>query len=57
MTDLTKDKKHPVTRTPAGKTRKREGVEVCEICGQAMQHDPESGENYCPDCYDAEDKP
>ncbi len=57
MSDLEKEKKHPGTRTPVDKTRKRETVEVCEICGQIMQRDPESGENYCPDCYEAENKP
>ncbi len=57
MSDFTKDKKHPGTRTPVDKTRKRETVEVCEICGQVMQRDPESGEDFCPDCYNAEDKP
>ncbi len=57
MTNLAKDKKHPGARAPAEKARKRETTEVCEICGQIMQHDPESGEDFCPDCYDAEDKP
>ncbi len=27
---------------------------VCEICGQKMERDPESGEYYCPDCYDSD---
>ncbi|HET6420858.1 MAG TPA: hypothetical protein VFG19_11910 [Geobacteraceae bacterium] len=57
MTYLAKDKRHPGVRDSAEKARKRESVEVCEICGQIMQRDPESGENFCPDCYDTEDKP
>jgi transposase len=27
---------------------------TCEICGQRMEREPESGEYYCPDCYDAD---
>ena len=33
------------------KTRKRGHVEICEICGQEMERDPESGEFLCPNCY------
>ena len=27
---------------------------TCEICGQRMEREPESGEYYCPGCYDAD---
>ncbi len=57
MTDDRKEKKHPAAGTPAVKKRMRESGEFCEICGQRMQRDPESGEDFCPDCYDLEDKP
>ncbi len=56
MTDLSKDKRPAGARKPIEKTRKGETSEVCEICGQKMEHDPDSGESFCPDCYYSEDK-
>jgi hypothetical protein len=56
MAEFMKEKRHSDTRTPDEETRKRETPEVCEICGQKMERDPESGEYFCPDCYYSEDK-
>ncbi len=56
MTNPAKDKRDPDTRTPGEKTRRREGFDVCEICGQKLEFDPESGEMFCPDCYYSDDK-
>jgi predicted RNA-binding Zn-ribbon protein involved in translation (DUF1610 family) len=50
-------------REGLGATRRRVKVEreetvknsiTCEICGQRMEREAESGEYYCPDCYNAD---
>jgi protein-arginine kinase activator protein McsA len=41
-------------RTQKVKKQKEEFPNTCEVCGQEMERDPESGEYYCPDCYDSE---
>jgi hypothetical protein len=56
MADRAKDKRNSAIRTQVVKTPKGETPEVCEICGQKMEHDPESGERFCPDCYYSDDK-
>ncbi len=57
MTDIANNRRLPGARRPVEKALKKETAEVCEICGQRMQTDPESGEYFCPDCYNSEDKP
>jgi len=54
MTDMVKDKRHPDARAKDEKMHKGEASEICEICGQKLEHDPESGEYYCPDCDDSD---
>jgi ribosomal protein L37AE/L43A len=50
MATLMKDKKHPYAGEIDDKTHQGESTEICEICGQKMERDPESGIFYCPDC-------
>jgi ribosomal protein L37AE/L43A len=50
MGDMVKDTKHAGSRTKDVKAQKKEPPENCEICGQKLERDPESGEYYCPDC-------
>jgi predicted RNA-binding Zn-ribbon protein involved in translation (DUF1610 family) len=54
MSDLVKDKSHAADLARSDKTRKRVSTENCEICGQKLERDPESGEYYCPDCDNPE---
>jgi predicted RNA-binding Zn-ribbon protein involved in translation (DUF1610 family) len=51
MVDTTRDKCGAASRTESDKTRKKAPEEICEICGQEMERDPESGEFLCPYCY------
>ena len=50
------DKREGVGATKRKFKEEREKIEentkICEVCGQRMERDPESGEYYCPDCYD-----
>jgi len=50
MAALMKDKKNPSDFTKDDTTRQGESAKICEICGQKMERDPESGIYYCPDC-------
>ena len=56
MTDITKSAGH--TDDVAADKKKKKGAppEVCEICGQEMERDPEGGEYFCPDCDYADDR-
>jgi NAD-dependent DNA ligase len=47
----TDDKSVSKHRTQKEKKLKEEFPNTCEVCGQEMERDPESGEYYCPDCY------
>jgi transposase len=54
MTDMVKDKRHPDARAKDEKMNQAESSEICEICGQKLERDPESGEYSCPDCDDSD---
>jgi hypothetical protein len=53
MTDFfrTDNKSVPKHRAQKEKKQKEEFPKICDVCGQEMECDPESGEFYCPDCY------
>lgn len=53
MTDMVKDKRHPDVRAKDEKKRQGEASGICDICGQKLERDPESGDYYCPDCDDS----
>jgi predicted RNA-binding Zn-ribbon protein involved in translation (DUF1610 family) len=53
MTDMVKDKRHPDARAKDEKMHQG-APEICEICGQKLERDPESGEYSCPDCDDSD---
>jgi len=55
MTALTKDKRHPYVGEIDDTTRQGKSTEICEICGQKMEREPESGLYYCPDCDTADE--
>lgn len=57
MTVQERDKRSPGYRAFPAKQQKKEACEVCEICGQEMERDPESGEYFCPACYESDQKP
>lgn len=46
-----KDKKVSDAHTSVVNPRKKDTAAVCEICGQLLERDPESGEYVCPACY------
>jgi len=50
MATFMKDTRHPYVGETDDTTRQRESAKICEICGQKMERDPESGIYYCPDC-------
>lgn len=50
MSDAVKKTNHATDREREAKTGKKDTAENCEICGQKLERDPESGECYCPDC-------
>lgn len=56
MATFTKHKMHQADPATDNKARKRGSSENCEICGQKLVRDPESGEYYCPDCDFANDQ-
>jgi len=51
MTETARHKYWAVPQTYSGKRRKKDPAETCEICGQKMERDPESGEFICLYCY------
>jgi len=53
-TDKTMDEDRRMNRQP--KVKEGERDHFCEICGQRLERDPESGELFCPGCYDSEDR-
>ncbi len=57
MTETTKKSGHDKAVNPD--KRKAKGIpgDICEICGQEMERDPEGGEYFCPDCDYADDRP
>ncbi len=57
MTDRTKRAGHTGAVAGDKKTTKTAPPEVCEICGQEMERDPEGGEYFCPDCDYEDDRP
>jgi uncharacterized Zn finger protein (UPF0148 family) len=57
MTVPVKDKKMADEQKPGAGKRKAERPAVCEICGDVLERDPESGELYCPACYFSENQP
>jgi transposase len=57
MTDITKSAGHTDDVAVDKKKKKGAPTEVCEICGQVMERDPEGGEYFCPDCDYADDRP
>jgi hypothetical protein len=52
-----KDKRVADEQTAGATKRKPERPAVCEICGEVLERDPESGEEYCPACYFSEEQP
>lgn len=53
MKDSIRDKKVTDAQTSAADLRAKARSEICEICGQELERDPESGEYICPACdYD-----
>jgi rubrerythrin len=50
MSDTEKRKQSATEQAKPGKTETRGPGEICEICGQKMERDPESNEYYCPVC-------
>lgn len=46
-----KDKKVSDAHTSVVNPPKKDTAAVCEICGQLLERDPESGEYVCPACY------
>jgi len=50
MSDTEKRKQSATEQAKPGKTETRGSGEICEICGQKMERDPESNEYYCPVC-------
>jgi predicted amidophosphoribosyltransferase len=45
------DDKRVIGQSPQKeKTSKEKNTGICDICGQEMERDPESGEYFCPDC-------
>ena len=50
MSTPTKERKQADEGKPKEKSRTRIPREYCEICGQALEREPESGEYSCPDC-------
>ena len=51
MVETASHKYGAVPQTDSGKRQKKGPTETCEICGQKMERDPESGEFLCPYCY------
>ncbi len=56
MTRPDSNKTGTVPRSPTRneKPQEEEIPNTCDICGQKMEREPESGEYYCPDCYYSE---
>ena len=50
MAAIMKDEKNPRDFRKDDTRRPGESAKICEICGQKMERDPESGIYYCPDC-------
>jgi Zn finger protein HypA/HybF involved in hydrogenase expression len=49
------DDKRVIRQSPQKeKTQKEKNTGICDICGQEMERDPESGEYFCPDCDSAD---
>lgn len=43
-------KKKKMTLTDRSEPGDKAPAEICELCGQIMERDPESNEYYCPVC-------
>lgn len=57
MTVQDRNKGSNAFRAFPAKQRHKETPEVCEICGQELERDPESGEYFCPTCDLADHQP
>lgn len=52
-----RDKRIADVQTSDANPRKKKSAAVCELCGQELERDSESGEYFCPACYDEENQP